>query len=70
MIFEDRSSALQLVLALPLLVLLHIKRYIVFTKFFTEHQTMEKPRLTVRQVEAQPRFFSVKACKWKTHVHQ
>lgn len=51
-------------------MLLHIKRYIVIMKFFTEHQTMEKPYLTARQVEAQPYFFSVKACKWETHVHQ
>lgn len=51
-------------------MLLHIKRYIVFIKFFTEHQTMEKPRLTARQVEAQAHFFSEQACKWETHVHQ
>lgn len=31
-----------------------------FMKFFTKHQTMEKPHLTARQVEAQPHF-SVKA---------
>lgn len=49
-------------------MLLYIKRYIVFMKFFTEHQTMEKLRLTARQAE--PNVFSVKACKWETHVHQ
>lgn len=52
-------------------MLLYIKRYIGFMKFFTEHQTMEKKlRLTARQVEAQPHFFFVKAYKWETHVHQ
>lgn len=66
-----KSSALQLLLASAVsCMLLHIKRYIVFMKFFTGHLTMEKPCLTAGRVEAQPRFFSVKACKWEPHVHQ
>lgn len=66
-----KSSALQLVLARAVsCMLLHIKRYIVFMKFFTGHLTIENPPLTAGRVEAQPHFFFVKACKWETHVHQ
>lgn len=42
-----KSSALQLALARAVsCMLLHIKRYIVFKKFFTGHLTMETPPLT------------------------
>lgn len=44
-----KSSALQLVLARAVsCMLLHIKRYIVFMKFFTGHLTMENPPFNSR----------------------
>lgn len=66
-----KSSALGLALACAAsCTLLHIKRYIVFMKFFTGHLTMEKPHLRAGRVQAQPLFFPAKARKWETHVHQ